>query len=133
MVSTAPDYARFLQMLLNGGTLDGKRILGPKTVAYMTTDHLSEPMQSGPYYLPGPGYGFGLGFAVRRDLGGPSVNGSVGDYNWGGAGGTVFWVDPKERMLAVLMMQAPSQRIRYRAIVRDMVYAAITREALAPR
>jgi CubicO group peptidase (beta-lactamase class C family) len=93
----------------------------------MTTDHLSEPMRSGPYYLPGPGYGFGLGFAVRRDLGGPSVNGSVGDYNWGGAGGTGFWVDPKERMLVVLMMQAPSQRIRYRAIVRDMVYAAITR------
>jgi len=61
----------------------------------MTTDHLSEPMRSGPYYLPGPGYGFGLGFAVRRDLGGPSVNGSVGDYNWGGAGGTGFWVDPK--------------------------------------
>jgi CubicO group peptidase (beta-lactamase class C family) len=133
MMSTARDYARFLQMLLNEGTLDGKRILGPKTVAYMTTDHLSEPMRSGPYYLPGPGYGFGLGFAVRRDLGGPSVNGSVGDYNWGGAGGTGFWVDPKERMLVVLMMQAPSQRIRYRAIVRDMAYAAITREALATR
>jgi CubicO group peptidase (beta-lactamase class C family) len=127
MVSTALDYARFLQMLLNEGTLDGKRILGPKTVAYMTTDHLSDTMRSGPYYLPGPGYGFGLGFAVRRDLGGASVNGSVGDYNWGGAGGTGFWVDPKERMLVVLMMQAPSQRIRYRAIVRDMVYAAITR------
>ena len=133
MMSTALDYARFLQMLLNEGTLDGKRILGPKTVAYMTTDHLSEPMRSGPYYLPGPGYGFGLGFAVRRELGGPSVNGSVGDYNWGGAGGTVFWVDPKERMLVVLMMQAPSQRIRYRAVVRDMVYAAINQEAAAPR
>jgi len=133
MMSTALDYARFLQMLLNEGTLDGKRILGPKTVAYMTTDHLSEPMRSGPYYLPGPGYGFGLGFAVRRDLGGPSVNGSVGDYNWGGAGGTGFWVDPKERMLVVFMMQAPSQRIRYRAIVRDMVYAAINQETAAPR
>ena len=133
MVSTALDYALFLQMLLNGGELDGKRILGPKTVAYMTTDHLSESMQSGPYYLPGPGYGFGLGVAVRRDLGGPSVNGSVGDYNWGGAGGTGFWVDPKERMFVVLMMQAPSQRLRYRAIVRDMVYAAINQEAATPR
>ena len=70
---------------------------------------------------------------MRRELGGASVNGSVGDYNWGGAGGTVFWVDPKERMLVVLMMQAPSQRIRYRAIVRDMVYAAINQEAAAPR
>jgi CubicO group peptidase (beta-lactamase class C family) len=65
MVSTAMDYARFLQMMLNGGTLDGKRILGPKTVAYMTTDHLAGVAVPGPYYLPGPGYGFGLGFAVR--------------------------------------------------------------------
>jgi CubicO group peptidase (beta-lactamase class C family) len=133
MMSTALDYARFLQMLLNDGTLDGKRVLGPKTVAYMTADHLSDTMRSGPYYLPGPGYGFGLGFAVRRDLGGPSFNGSVGDYAWGGAAGTGFWVDPKERMLVVLMMQAPSQRLRYRTIVRDMVYAAITPEAQAAR
>ena len=60
MVSTAIDYARFLQMLLNGGTLDGKRILGPKTIDYMTTDHLGSAVVPGPYYLPGPGYGFGL-------------------------------------------------------------------------
>jgi len=133
MVSTALDYALFLQMLLNGGELDGKRLLGPKTVAFMTSDQLNDSMRSGPYYLPGPGYGFGLGFAVRRDLGGPVFNGSVGDYQWGGAAGTAFWVDPKERMFVVLMMQAPSQRLRYRAIVRDMVYAAINQEAAAPR
>ena len=133
MVSTALDYALFLQMLLNGGELDGKRLLGPKTVAFMTSDQLSDSMRSGPYYLPGPGYGFGLGFAVRRDLGGPGYNGSVGDYQWGGAGGTAFWVDPKERMFVVLMMQAPSQRLRYRAIVRDMVYAAINQEVAASR
>jgi CubicO group peptidase (beta-lactamase class C family) len=85
------------------------------------------------HYLPGPGYGFGLGFAVRRDAGVSSVNGSVGDYNWGGAGGTGFWVDPKEEMLVVFMMQAPSQRTRYRAMLRDMIYAAIVQEAAAPR
>jgi CubicO group peptidase (beta-lactamase class C family) len=69
MVSTAMDYARFLQMLLNGGALDGKRILGPKTVAYMAADHLGPAIVPGPYYLPGAGSGFGLGFAVRKDAG----------------------------------------------------------------
>jgi len=129
MVSTATDYARFLQMLLNGGTIDGQQILGPKTVAYMTADHLGNAVVPGPYYLPGPGYGFGLGFAVRRDLGVSPVNGSPGDYNWGGAGGTAFWVDPKERMFVVFMMQSPSQRMRYRPLLRDMIYAAIFDEA----
>ena len=129
MVSTAIDYARFLQMLLNGGTLDGERILGPKTVAYMTADHLGSAVVPGPYYLPGPGYGFGLGFAVRRDVGISPVNGSPGEYNWGGAGGTAFWVDPKEQMFVVFMMQSPSQRMRYRPLLRDMIYAAIVEDA----
>jgi CubicO group peptidase (beta-lactamase class C family) len=129
MVSTAIDYARFLQMLLNGGTLDGERILGPKTVAYMTSDHLGKAVMPGPYYLPGPGYGFGLGFAVRRDPGVSPVNGSPGEYNWGGAGGTAFWVDPKEQMFVVFMMQSPSQRMRYRPLLRDMIYAAIVDDA----
>jgi CubicO group peptidase (beta-lactamase class C family) len=129
MVSTATDYARFLQMLLNGGTLDGQRILGPKTVAYMTADHLGSAVVPGPYYLPGPGYGFGLGFAVRRDVGVSPVNGSPGEYNWGGAGGTAFWVDPREQMFVVFMMQSPSQRMRYRPLLRDMIYAAIVDEA----
>ncbi len=129
MVSTAIDYARFLQMLLDGGTLDGQRILGPKTIAYMTSDHLGSTVMPGPYYLPGPGYGFGLGFAVRRDPGVSPVNGSPGEYNWGGAGGTAFWVDPKEQMFVVFMMQSPSQRMRYRPLLRDMIYAAIVEEA----
>jgi CubicO group peptidase (beta-lactamase class C family) len=124
MMSTAMDYARFLQMLLDGGTLDGKRILGPKTIAYMTSDHLGAAVP-GPYYLPGAGYGFGLGFAVRRDAGVSPVQGSVGEYYWGGAGGTAFWVDPKEKMVVVFMMQSPSQRVHYRALLREMVYAAI--------
>ena len=128
MVSTAIDYARFLQMLLNGGTLDGEQILGPKTVAYMTSDHLGSAVVPGPYFLPGPGYGFGLGFAVRRDAGVSPVNGSPGEYNWGGAGGTAFWVDPKEQMIVVFMMLSPSQRMRYRALLRDMIYAAIVEQ-----
>jgi len=129
MVSTAIDYARFLQMLLDGGTLDAQRILGPKTIAYMTSDHLGSGVVPGPYYGPGPGYGFGLGFAVRLDAGVSPVNGSPGDYYWGGAGGTAFWVDPRERMLVVFMMQSPSQRLRYRPLLRDMIYAAIVDEA----
>ncbi|HEX6841210.1 MAG TPA: serine hydrolase domain-containing protein [Stellaceae bacterium] len=127
MISTASDYARFLQMLLNGGTLDGKRLLGPKTVAFMTSDHLGTAIVHGPYYLPGPGYGFGLGFAVRRDAGVGTANSSVGEYNWGGAGGTAFWVDPKEDMFVVFMMQAPSKRTHYRAVLRDMIYASLVK------
>jgi CubicO group peptidase (beta-lactamase class C family) len=127
MVSTASDYARFLQMLLNGGALDGKRYLGPRTVAYMTSDHLGSQVVPGPYYLPGAGYGFGLGFAVRRDQGVSPVSGSVGDYFWGGVGGTAFWVDPKEDMTVTFMMQSPRQRLHYRPLLRDMIYAAIVK------
>ena len=126
MVSTTMDYARFLQMLMNGGRLDGKRILGPKTVAYMTSDHLGSVITPGPYYLPGPGFGFGLGFAVRKDAGVSPVEGSVGEYNWGGAAGTYFWVDPKEDMFVVYMMQSPSKRVYYRTILKNMVYSAIS-------
>jgi CubicO group peptidase (beta-lactamase class C family) len=129
MVSTAIDYARFCQMLLNGGTLDGRRILGPKTVAYMTSDHLGSAIATTPLYLPGPGFGFGLGFAVRTAAGVSPYAGSVGEYNWGGAGGTYFWVDPKEDLFVVFMMQSPKQRVPYRGLLKDMIYAAITRPA----
>ena len=129
MVGTTMDYARFAQMLLNGGTLSGKRILGPKTVAFMTADHLSASIAPGPLYLPGPGFGFGLGFAVRKDAGVSPLAGSVGEFNWGGAGGTFFWIDPKEDMLVVFMMQAPKQRVPYRAVLKNMVYAAVTKPA----
>jgi len=125
MVSTAMDYARFLQMLLNGGTLDGKRYLSPRTVAYMTSDHIGDGIVPGPLYVPGPGYGFGLGFAVRRTAGTAAYSGSIGDYVWGGVAGTYFWVDPREDMFVVFMMQSPSQRTHYISLIRDMVYAAI--------
>jgi CubicO group peptidase (beta-lactamase class C family) len=129
MVGTTMDYARFAQMLLNGGTLSGKRILGPKTVAFMTADHLSASIAPGPLYAPGPGFGFGLGFAVRKDAGVSPLAGSVGEYNWGGAGGTFFWIDPKEDMLVVFMMQSPKQRVPYRAVLKNMIYAAVTKPA----
>ena len=132
MVGTVTDYARFLMMLRNGGMLDGKRYLAPKTIAYMTSDHLAGVATPGPYYLPGPGYGFGLGFAVRRENGVAATPGSVGDYNWGGAAGTAFWVDPKEDLIVVYAMQAPSQRVAFRQVLRDMVYAAIEKPARAP-
>jgi CubicO group peptidase (beta-lactamase class C family) len=126
MVSTASDYLRFTTMLLNGGELDGARILSRKTVAYMTSDHLGV-LSRGPAYAPGPGYGFGLGFAVRTHAGLAAMPGSVGDYYWGGLGGTYFWIDPREKLIAILMLQAPSQRDYYRALFRDLVYAALVK------
>ena len=123
----AADYARFLQMLLNGGTLDGKRYLSPQTVRYMTTDHMGSVIKPGPLYLPGAGYGFGLGFAVRLSDGVAPYAGSAGDYYWGGAGGTYFWVDPRQEMFVVFMMQSPKQRVYYRSLIRDMTYAALVK------
>jgi CubicO group peptidase (beta-lactamase class C family) len=127
LVGTAADYARFAQMLLNGGTLNGKRLLGPRTVASMTADHLGTVVAPGPLYLPGPGYGFGLGFGVRKETGVHPWPGSVGEYNWGGAGGTYYWADPKESLFVVFMMQSPKQRVPYRALIRNMIYAAIVK------
>ena len=131
MVGTVADYARFATMLMNGGTLDGKRYLSPKTLAYMTSDHMGSVIVPGPYYLPGPGYGFGLGFGVRKEAGVSGAIGSVGEYNWGGAGGTFFWADPKENMFVVYAMQSPKNRVAYRPILRSMIYAAIDKPARA--
>jgi len=118
-VSTAIDYTRFSQMLANRGRIDGVRLLSRKTVELMTADHL------GKLDTPTPGYGFGLGFAVRRDAGVANTPGSIGDYNWGGLAGTYFWIDPKEELVAVWMMQAPGQRLHYRQRFRTLVYQAI--------
>ncbi len=126
MVSTAFDYAKFLQMLQNGGALDGHRILSPATVAFMTSDHLGQIGPGPTTYLPGPGYGFGLGFAVRRQAGVATYAGSPGDYYWAGAAGTSFWNDPKQRLTVVFMMQAPSRMFYYSTLLRNMVYAALT-------
>jgi CubicO group peptidase (beta-lactamase class C family) len=122
LVSTASDYARFLQLLLNGGRLDGVRLLSRKTVELMTADHLG-PITGAPDLLL-PGYGFGLGFAVRLQAGIAPVPGSIGQYFWGGLAGTTFWVDPAEQLFALMLIQAPGQRDYYRTLFRDLVYAA---------
>jgi CubicO group peptidase (beta-lactamase class C family) len=124
LVSTAMDYARFAQMLLNGGKLDRERIIGPKTLELMTSDHLAPSVKVESPLIP-PGHGFGLGFAVRRERGMAHYPGSVGQYFWGGRGGTQFWVDPKEQLFALLMVQAPGQREYLRVQLRDLVYAAL--------
>jgi CubicO group peptidase (beta-lactamase class C family) len=108
MVSTANDYYRFLQMLLNGGTLDGVQILSRKSVQLMTSDHLGSGIAHSPVYFPGDGYGFGLGFAVRTTPGVAAGLGSVGDYFWSGIYGTIFFVDPHEKLIAIYMMQRPN-------------------------
>jgi CubicO group peptidase (beta-lactamase class C family) len=126
MVSTITDYARFTQMLLDGGSLEGKRYLSPKTVAFMGANHIGPAANilPGPYYLPGPGYGFGLGFAVRTEVGVSPIEGSVGEMNWSGAGGTTFWIDPKEDMFVVFMAQTVAQRDRLRVAMKNIVYGA---------
>lgn len=127
-VSTTADYIRFAQMLANGGVLDGKRILGRKTVEFMTADHLAAEVENNVSVTEPSrkGYGFGLGFAVRRQTGISAVAGSPGDYNWAGAFGTFFWVDPKEQLVAVYMSAAPGPiRQEHRALFADLVLQAL--------
>ncbi len=123
LMSTAMDYARFLQCLRNRGELQGVRLLGPHTVDFMTADHLGGLPADGTL-LP-PGHGFGLGFAVRTHLGLSPVPGSVGLYYWGGIAGSTFFVDPALDMHAMLLIQAPNQRDYYRPLFRNLVYAAL--------
>jgi CubicO group peptidase (beta-lactamase class C family) len=106
LVSTAPDYLRFCQMLLNGGELDGKRILGRKTVELMTTNHVAPellPFEIGGMYSPG--YGYGLGFRVLMDVGQGQTMGSEGEYGWAGGASTYFWIDPQEEFIGIQMAQ----------------------------
>ncbi|MCU0763684.1 MAG: beta-lactamase family protein [Hydrogenophaga sp.] len=125
LMSTAADYARFLQFMLNQGELGGKRLLGPHTVAHMTADHLGAIPGDG-MLLP-PGHGFGLGFAVRTAAGVSALPGSVGTYHWGGIAGTTFFVDPAEDFFGILLAQAPNQRDHYRQLFRTLAYAALLR------
>jgi CubicO group peptidase (beta-lactamase class C family) len=131
LLSTASDYARFCQMLLNGGELNSVRLLSPKTVAVMDSDQLPPgiPRVGGYEDLdpsPSLGQSFGLGFAVRTQLGPNPLPGSPGDFFWAGAYGTYFWVDPQEKLSAVLMMQMPfEQSGYYRRTLRELVYGAL--------
>jgi CubicO group peptidase (beta-lactamase class C family) len=124
-VSTAPDYARFAQMLLNRGVLDGARVLSPKIIDYMTSDHLGSSISRGNAYIAGPGYTWGLGFAVRQEKGIAPIAGSAGDFFWPGAFATYWWADPKEEMIVVSMMQSPLGR-HYSQLLRGLVLQAIT-------
>jgi CubicO group peptidase (beta-lactamase class C family) len=126
LVSTTMDYARFCQMLLNGGVLDGNRIIGRKTLQLMASDHLGPKVKlevDSP--LMPAGHGFGLGFAVRTHQGMAPFPGSLGQFFWSGMAGTFFWIDPAEDMFAVFMMQGPGQREYFRSLVRSLVYAAV--------
>jgi CubicO group peptidase (beta-lactamase class C family) len=124
LVSTTMDYARFCQALLNGGELDGARVIGRKTLAFMASNHLDPSVKVETHLLP-PGHGFGLGFAVRTHQGMAPFAGSVGQYFWSGMAGTFFWVDPQEELIAVFMSQGPGQREYFRTLVRSLVYAAV--------
>jgi CubicO group peptidase (beta-lactamase class C family) len=135
LTSTAGDYAKFAQMLLNGGTLDGVRLLGPKTIELMTASHTADLPVDG---LLGPGVNFGLGFRVVMDVAATETEGSPGMYGWLGIYGTVFWVDPKERLVAIMMVQrfpggnvsASFQPLVYQALTKS--YQALTRSASVP-
>ena len=130
LTSTVMDYARFAQMLLSGGSLSGSRILGRKTVELMTTDHVGPGINRGPFYLPGQSHGYGLLGAVRID--GPRapaalnpMDGSVGEYYWAGYAGTYFWVDPKEELIGVYMMQSVRHLLWYATTFKTLVVQSI--------
>jgi CubicO group peptidase (beta-lactamase class C family) len=125
LVSTMDDYARFVKMLYLGGTLGDTRVIGRKTLEWMTSDHLGPNVRIGTPSLLQPGHGFGLGFAVRRDTGMAPTPGTAGEFFWGGVAGTYFWVAPKEDMFALMMVQAPRQRDYFRQLFRTLVYAAL--------
>ena len=120
LTSTASDYAKFLQMTLNGGQLNGERILGPKTVELMVTDHIA-------HIGFNPGSGMGLGFSVLKDVGARGTHGSVGEYGWGGAYHSTYWVDPVENLVVVYLTQIlePSPELDDYDTLRSGIYSAI--------
>ena len=122
LLSTARDYARFLQMMLNGGELNGTRVLAPKSVDLMTVNH------TGDLFLWAPGYSFGLGFNVLEDLGATGAHGSVGSYGWGGAYHSVYWVDPEEELVVVYFTQVipTGPGLDDHATLRALTYQALT-------
>jgi CubicO group peptidase (beta-lactamase class C family) len=127
LVSTAADYLRFAQMVLNRGELDGVRLLGPKTVELMITNHLPPallPIAMGQEQMPG--FGFGLGFSVLMDVAQAGIMGSVGVHGWGGWASTNFWIDPQEQLIGILMLQyIPSDTYPIREDFRTLVYQAL--------
>jgi CubicO group peptidase (beta-lactamase class C family) len=133
LCSTAADYLAFCRALLNGGELGGVRLIGPKTLALMTTNHLPGgrdlPEMSRSMFAEATynGIGFGLGFSITMDPAKTLIPGSPGEYAWGGAATTSFWIDPKEELIAIFMTQVlPSSAYPVRRELRTMIYSAIT-------
>ena len=126
LVSTVSDYARFCEMILRGGELDGRRYLKPETYKIMASNRLWPASNVNPsaFYFPGDGFGFGLGFAVRTSQGVANPPGSIGELKWDGALGTYFWVDPKEDMFVILMIQTPTHAERIKPMLKRVIYDA---------
>tara|TARA_A100001015_G_scaffold95621_1_gene106266 strand:- start:3137 stop:4402 length:1266 start_codon:yes stop_codon:yes gene_type:complete len=127
LVSTVSDYLNFCHMLLNGGKFEDKQVLSKKTVEYMTANHLDNKISRSTSRIPGNGYGFGLGFAVREHDGVSSWPGSKGDFYWLGYGGTYFWIDPKEELIAISMTQSVTKRDKINRLMRNLVYQSINK------
>lgn len=132
LISTTHDYYRFCQMLINGGELDGHRVLGPRTVDFMRTNHLpgnrdlGELAQGSFSEVPYDGVGFGLGFANKMSLAGSGSLGAVGQYQWGGMASTLFWIDPAEELIVVFMTQfIPSRTFNFRGQLESLIYSAL--------
>jgi len=129
MVTTMPDFAKFTQMILDGGKFQGKQIISPKSFELMTSDHIGRGsgVQRDFFYFPGDGFGFGLGFGVRTDAGNakPPPPGSLGELKWDGASGCYFVVDRKQDMFFVLLQQTPSERQRIQKTVKQLIYEAM--------
>ena len=123
LASTTEDYLRFVQMLLDGGELGGRRLLSPKTVELMASDAIGDQARAGNL---GPGDGFGLTFRVNQSPGRNGALGSVGEYSWGGAAGTRFWIDPEEDMVTVFMIQIlPHEGLTYGGEFKTLAYQSI--------
>jgi len=129
MVSTMADYSRYAQMLLNGGTFDGKTILSPNAFKLLTTDQVGpgSGVERDYFYFPGDGFGFGLGLAVRTDPGNakPPPPGSLGELKWDGASGCYFVIDRKQDMFFVLLEQTPTERQRIQRTLKQLIYEAM--------
>ncbi|BAC50973.1 bll5708 [Bradyrhizobium diazoefficiens USDA 110] len=128
MVGTVGDYARFAQMLLNGGTYDGRRYLKPETIALMASDHIGPETRIArdQNYYPGASSGYGLGFAVRTSV--PAgTSWPLGEYRWDGVGGTFFFIDPEDDLFGIFMVQTPSQRGRIQLALKTLIYQAMGR------
>jgi CubicO group peptidase (beta-lactamase class C family) len=128
MVGTVGDYARFAQMLLNGGTYDGRRYLKPETIALMASDHIGPETKIARdhLYYPGANSGFGLGFAVRTSVP-PNTSWPLGEYRWDGVAGTFFFIDPEDDMFGIFMVQTPSLRGRIQLELKTLIYQAMGR------